>query len=78
MGKVIEIDEALWAKLSTAARREGKTPGRLVQRLIQDFLEAEVDRKMDAAIAREARRTGYREEDAVPLVREYRRQVVTR
>jgi len=78
MGKVIEIDEALWAKLSTAARQEGKTPRRLVQKLIQDYLETEVDRKMDAAIAREARRSGYREEDAVPLVREYRRQVVTR
>ena len=49
-----------------------------MMRLIQDFLEAEVDREMDAAIAREARRSGYREEDAVPLVREYRRQVVSR
>ncbi len=78
MGNVIEIDDALWARLSTAARRGRETPRRLVQKLIQEFLEADVDRKMDAAIAKEARQSGYREEDAVPLVRQYRSKGVSR
>lgn len=78
MGRVIEIDEALWARLSTAARRGRETPRRLVQKLIQEFLEADLDRRMDAAIAKEARRSGYREEDAVRLVRQYRSKEASR
>ncbi len=74
MGKVIEIDDALWARLSVVARRERKTPRGFVRALIQESLEADLDRKLDAAIAKEARRSGYREEDAVPLVRQYRKQ----
>ena len=74
MGKVIEVNEALWAKLSEAAHREGRTPERLVRGLIREFLEAEADRELDAAIGRDVQRSGYREEDAVRLVREYRGQ----
>ena len=51
-GKVIKIDETLWAELS-----------------------AEGDRKADIAIRDEVQATGYREGDAVRLVREYRSQL---
>ncbi len=78
MGKVIEIDDALWARLSSAARRERKSPRRVVRALIQDFVEAGLDRKLDAAISRDVQRSGYGEEDAVRLVREYRSQTRAR
>jgi predicted transcriptional regulator len=78
MGKVIEIDDALWASLSTAARRERRTPETVIRGLIQDFLEIELDRKVDEAIGKDVRRSGYEEKDAVRLVREYRKQVRSR
>ena len=78
MGKVVEIDDALWAKLSTVARRGKRTPETVLRGLIRDFLEIEADRTLDAAISKDVRRSGYREEDAVRLVREYRRRGQTR
>jgi hypothetical protein len=75
MGKVIEINEVLWRRLSAVARRAKRTPEGLLQGLIQDFLETASDRTLDEAIARAAQSSGYREGDAVRLVREYRRQV---
>ena len=78
MGKVIEIDDALWAELSVIARRGKRTPETVVRGLIRDFLEIKTDRALDAAISKEMQRSGYREEDAVRLVRGYRRRMQTR
>ncbi len=78
MGKVIEINNALWAKLSVAARRERGTPAGVVGRLIREFLEAERDLALDAAIGKDVRRSGYKEADAVRVVREYREQMPSR
>ncbi len=75
MGKVIKIDETLWAELSAAARRARRTPESVLRSLIRDYLEIEEDRKADIAIRDEAQATGYREGDAVRLVREYRNQL---
>jgi predicted transcriptional regulator len=74
VGKVIEIEDALWARLSAVARRERKSPRGVVRALIQDFIEADLDRKLDAAISKDVQRSGYGEEDAIRLVRGYRSQ----
>ncbi len=76
--RVVEIDDGLWAGLSTAARREGKSPRGVVRALIREFVQADLDRKLDAAISKDLQRSGYQEEDAVRLVREYRKQTRTR
>lgn len=78
MGKVIEISGVLWKELSAAAWREGRTPSGVVHRLMRDFLEVERDLALDAAIGKEVQWSGYREQDAVRLVREYRSQGVNR
>ncbi len=78
MGRVVEIDDGLWAGLSTAARGRGRTPAGIVRGLIREFVEAGWDLELDAAIGKEVRRSGHREVDAVRLVREYRRQVHAR
>ena len=78
MGKVIEVNEALWAKLSAAARRAGRTPENVLRGLIREFLETEDDRRLDVALAKDVQSSGYREEDSVRLVQEYRGQVRTK
>ena len=78
MGKVIKIDEALWAELSATARRARRTPESVLRKLMRDYLDVEVDRKADVAIREEVQSLGYREGDAVRLVREYRSQLRTR
>ena len=75
MGKVVEINENLWARLSEAARREGRRPESVLRGLIRDYLETELDRTLDAALAAHVQSSGYQEKDAVRLVREYRRQI---
>jgi len=75
MGRVIEIDEALWQRFTAIAGRRGRRPEAALVSLINDFIEEESDRKLDAAIAMDLRRGGYQEEDAVSLVADYRRQV---
>lgn len=78
MGKVIEINEAMWAKLSAAARRAGQTPENVLRGLVREFLETEDDRRLDAALTKNVQSSGYREEDSVRVVREYRGQVRTK
>ena len=74
MGRVTKIDEVLWVKLSAAARRSGRTPESVIRGLIRDFVQVETDRMLDKGIAMDVQSSGYREGDAVRLVREYRRQ----
>jgi len=78
MGKVVEINEVLWAKLSAAARRAGRTPENVLRGIIQEFLESEDDRRLDVALAKDVQSSGYTEDDSVRLVREYRGQVRTK
>ncbi|GEM_PF-2245669 len=78
MGKVVEINGSLWTKLSSAASRSGQTPESVLRGLIRDYLETEADRTLDAALAKDVLSSGYREEDAVRVVREYRKQVRTK
>ncbi len=75
MGKVVEINGALWAKLSAVAQRAGRTPESVLRRLIRDYLETELDRTLDAGLSKDVQSSGYQEGDAVRLVREYRKQV---
>jgi hypothetical protein len=78
MRKVIEINEALWVKLSAAARRAGRTPENVLRGLIREFLESEDDRRLDVGLAKDVQSSGYTEDDSVRLVREYRGQVRTK
>lgn len=78
MGKVIEVNEQLWTRLSDAAQRAGQTPERFVRTIIRGFLEAEADRALDDALRRAARSSGYKEKEAIRLVREYRNQLRTK
>ncbi len=65
---------SFWARLSAAARRERGTPEGVGRGLIRDFLQVDIDRKLDAAVGADVRRSGFLEEDAVRRVREYRKR----
>lgn len=78
MGKAIEVSEALWTRLSDAAKRARRTPETLLRGLIREFLEIEADRDQDEALRRVVKVSGYKERDAVRLVREYRSRVASR
>ncbi|MBM4255935.1 MAG: hypothetical protein FJ147_08565 [Deltaproteobacteria bacterium] len=63
----------LWDQFQKAARQRRRNPERLLSDYMRERLEIWADRQLDEEIQRDARRSGYREEDAVDLVRQYRR-----
>lgn len=61
----------LWGQFQEAARKRGRNPVRLLTDYIRESLEAWEDQQEDEEIRREVRRSGYRESDAVDIVRGY-------
>lgn len=61
-----------WKEFEQAARRR-RDPQKLLAKFILEYLEIDADQKLDKDIARQARRSSYREEDAVELVRQVRK-----
>ena len=75
MEQEIKLDPQLQAQLTEAAREQRRSPARLLQEVVREYLEIYEDEKLFCQMQREARRSGYREEDAVDLVRQVRRQM---
>jgi hypothetical protein len=72
MAKETFFDSPLWEQFQKAARKRRRNPVRLLTEYMRECLEIWEDQKLDAEIRRDARRSGYREEDAVALVRRHR------
>jgi len=64
----------LWEQFQKAARERGRNPVRLLTDYMRECLEIWEDQQLDKAIRRDAQRSGYREGDAVEVVRQYRRE----
>jgi hypothetical protein len=61
----------LWPRFERAARGWRRDPARLLSDYMAECLERWEDEKLDAEMRRQARRSGYRERDAVEIVRRY-------
>src|SRR5437870_4537005 len=68
------IRSDLWKTFEKQARKQKKQPSDLLAELLREHLEIAEDVALDEAIARSARRSKYRESDAVRIVRQYRKE----
>jgi hypothetical protein len=64
----------LWAQFQEVARKRGRSPVHLLTNYMRECLETWEDQQLDEEIRRDAQRSGYHEEDAVEIVRQYRRE----
>ena len=75
MEQEIKLDPQLQAQLTQAAREQRRSPARLLQEVVREYLGIYEDEKLFRQMQREAQQSGYREEDAVDLVRQARREM---
>ncbi len=68
------INSPLWERFRAAARSRSRDPARLLSAYMRECLERWEDQKLDDEISRQARKSGYKESDAVRLVRQHRRE----
>lgn len=64
----------LWDQFQKAARQRGRSPVRMLTAYMRERLESWEDQRLDEEIRRDTQRSGYREEDAVEIVRRYRQE----
>ncbi len=68
----IQLDERQQAALERVAQQRKVSLRRVLKRAVDEFIERLEDEELLESSAQIAQRTGYREEDAVELVREWR------
>jgi hypothetical protein len=66
------IRSELWANFEKQARKRKKHPSAVLADLLREYLEIADDVALTEAMRRDARKSGYKEADAVKIVREYR------
>ncbi|MGH7961824.1 MAG: hypothetical protein ACRERD_08360 [Candidatus Binatia bacterium] len=64
----------LWDQFQEAARKRSRNPIRLLTDYMRECLERWEDQQLDEEIRRDAQHSGASEDDAVALVRQYRRE----
>lgn len=70
----VQINTELWEKFTALAAQRRKRPNRLLEKLVAEYLSIEKDLQLDEMIGQHARRTVYKESDAVELVKQYRQK----
>ncbi len=68
----VKLNSQLWEQFEQAAQEQRRNPLQLLQQVLQEYLAIYHDERLFRQLQREARRSGYREEDAVELVRQAR------
>ena len=74
MKNEIVFDSAIWEEFQREARKRRRNPVRLITELMREQLEIWEDEKLFREIRRDVQKSGYTEDDAVELVRQYRRE----
>ena len=64
----------LWDQFQKAARERRRSPVRLLTEYMRERLESWEDQQLDDEIRQDVQRSGYREEEAVEIVHQYRRE----
>ena len=65
-------DTPIWEEFEKAARRHRLNPTQLLTEFMQEWLETWELEKLFKEMRRDARKSGYSEDDAVEIVRQYR------
>ena len=78
MKEQITIDAELWSEFESASKRNRRNPLKLITEYIRETMEIWEDQKLDKEIQRDARKSGYTEDDAVELVKQYRAEKAKR
>ncbi|MEQ1604469.1 MAG: hypothetical protein ABL999_06330 [Pyrinomonadaceae bacterium] len=78
MKEQIAIDSELWNEFESASKRNRRNPLKLITEYIRETMEIWEDQKLDKEIQRDARKSGYTEDDAVELVKQYRAEKAKR
>ena len=73
MTATVEINKDLWSNFTLFAQQRRKRPNRLLENLIAEYLAIQADLQLDEAIRQQAGKSGFKESDAVELVRTYRK-----
>jgi hypothetical protein len=69
------IDESpVWKQFETEAKKRRRNPVKLLLDLMKEQVEIWEHEKLDDEISKEAQKSGYTEDNAVELVRQYRRE----
>lgn len=66
------IQSDLWREFEEYARSRRRQPARLLAELMREQLEIAADVALNDEIRRQVQKSGYKEKDAVRIVREYR------
>lgn len=70
--QLMELPE--WEQFEKEARRHKCDAAQLLSQWMQEQMEIWEDQKLDAEIRKDVQKSGYREEDAVEIVRQYREE----
>ena len=65
-------DSPVWKQFETEAKKHRRNPVKIVLDLLKEQIEIWEDEELDREISRDAQKSGYTEDDAVELVRQYR------
>jgi len=65
-------DSPVWKEFETEAKKRRRNPVKLMLDLLKEQMEIWEDESLDREISRDAQKSGYKEDDAVELVRQYR------
>lgn len=67
-------DSPVWKQFEAEAKKRRRNPVKLVLDYVKEQIEIWEDEKLDEEIRKDAQKSGYTEDDAVELVRQYRRE----
>ena len=65
-------DSPVWKQFETEAKRRRRNPVKLISDYMKECIEIWEHERLDDEISKQAKKSGYTEEDAVELVRQYR------
>ena len=77
MTATVQINVNLWEQFSGLALQKRKRPDRMLEKLIAEYLAIQKNLQLDEAIRQQARKSGFKENDAVELVKSYRQKKKT-
>lgn len=67
-------DSPVWKRFETEAKKRRRNPVKLLSDYMKECLEIWEHERLDDEISKEAQKSGYTEDDAVELVKQYRRE----
>lgn len=67
-------DSPVWKEFETEAKKRRRNPVKLLSDYMKECLEIWEHERLDDEIHKEAQKSSYTEDDAVELVRQYRRE----